>query len=91
MKEAQIARFYGLKWYEMEVMPVKLYLEYFNAIERIRADETLRALEVSTFPTLKKKARQDIFKKYRDISEPTKEVQRFEDAFKEISKWQTKK
>lgn len=86
-----MAHFYGLKWYEIEAMPVDKYKLYVEAKERIIAGDMLQKLEVASFPYKDKEARNKIFKKYENILKPSKEVKRFEDAFKDVAKWQTKR
>lgn len=73
-------------------MPIERYLSYYRSMDTIIADEMLRKLEVATFPSLKQDKRKEIFDKYSHIVAPKGlEGQRFEDAFKELSKWQMKR
>lgn len=72
-------------------MPMDKFHAYAEAMRKIIAEEVLRNLEVSIFPHIKQNAQKEIKKKYeRMMGHTDKEVQRFDEAFKEIE-WQMKR
>lgn len=72
-------------------MPVNTFLAYARAMDQIIGVETLREIEVSVFPNLKRETQRDVRKKYEDMSGRSSEPMEFKKAFEEVRKWQMKK
>lgn len=70
-------------------MPVNVFQQYADSIEQLTAEEMLRKFEVAIFPNLKTDAQKEKLRFYKkSINQSAAEGIRFEDAFKEVQRWQ---
>jgi len=63
--KAKVARFYGWTDYYISSLGVGVFMEYWNAITPIEAQETILKFKVVDFPHLKSSQRKEI---HKDIS-----------------------
>lgn len=54
-------------------MPISLFFEYLKGIDLLEAKDQLKAIEASSFPSLKEDARKKIVNKHNDIVSPKEE------------------
>jgi hypothetical protein len=55
-----MARYYGFADWEMRQMPSTVFKAYWNAIERLQAEESLRIIRDISFPHMEKEHQQSI-------------------------------
>ncbi len=67
---ANLARFYGFSDKDIDEMSWDSINTYFRCIERIRAEEILWAIRVSSFPNLKPHAREKLIGDLRSTITP---------------------
>lgn len=64
-----LARFYGWSHENMRNLPFNIYSTYVSAMQIIKSQEKLDALETHIYPSLKEKDRDSVFNKHQKVLE----------------------